>query len=260
MTAAFRCAAVSDVHGNAVALDAVLDDAGREGVDEVWALGDLVALGPDPVGVLERLAALPATRVLAGNTDRYVATGDRPRPTLEDAGTDPARLAIVVAMEARFSWTAGVVTAAGWLDWLDALPMSFRADLPDGTSVLAVHAEPGADDGAGIGAHRTDDDLRAIAEAAAADVVLAGHTHVPFDRTVDGTRLVNLGSVSNPGPPDLRASYALLTAGPTGTTIEHRRVAYDVDAVIARLERVRHPFREYLVDHFRGRVAHTGPR
>jgi Icc-related predicted phosphoesterase len=56
-----RLALLSDLHGNPIALDAVLDDiASRGSVDRFVVLGDLVAIGHDPVGVLERLVRLPA--------------------------------------------------------------------------------------------------------------------------------------------------------------------------------------------------------
>ena len=58
-----RIALLADIHGNAIALEAVLADIGREGgADAFWVLGDLVAIGPDPVGVLERLSTLTKTR------------------------------------------------------------------------------------------------------------------------------------------------------------------------------------------------------
>ncbi len=74
-------ALLSDIHGNSVELDAVLEDIKSQGdVDAYWILGDLVAIGPDPVGVLQRLSILPNARFIRGNTDRYVVTGDRPHP------------------------------------------------------------------------------------------------------------------------------------------------------------------------------------
>src|SRR5919109_4209325 len=81
-----RIALLSDIHGNSIALEAVLTDIERHGgVDAYWVLGDIVALGHDPIGVLERLAGVPNTRYTRGNTDRYVVTGDRPPPTPTDA-------------------------------------------------------------------------------------------------------------------------------------------------------------------------------
>lgn len=74
-----RTAIFSDIHGNITALEAVLADIeGSKAVDEYWILGDIVALGPAPIEVLERLTTLPYARFIRGNTDRYVYTGDRP--------------------------------------------------------------------------------------------------------------------------------------------------------------------------------------
>ena len=70
---------VSDIHGNSIALEAVIADGERIGVDEWWALGDLVALGHDPIGTLEMLASIRAS-CISGNTERYVLRGDLPHP------------------------------------------------------------------------------------------------------------------------------------------------------------------------------------
>ena len=77
-----RLALLSDLHGNPIALDAVLADIEAKGsVDGYLVLGDLVAVGHDPGCVLERLVRLPGARFVQGNTDRYVVTGQRPYPT-----------------------------------------------------------------------------------------------------------------------------------------------------------------------------------
>jgi hypothetical protein len=82
--------------------------------------------------------------------------------------------------------------------------------------------------------------------------VCVGHTHWPIDRTVAGVRVINTGSVSNPLALDLRASYALIDATKAGYRVEHRRVAYDVEAVIQAVERSRHPSGSFIISHFRG--------
>ena len=73
-----RLAILSDIHGNSIALDAVLADANALGADGFLVLGDLVAIGHDPVGVLQRLVELPNAHFVQGNTDRYTCAGDRP--------------------------------------------------------------------------------------------------------------------------------------------------------------------------------------
>jgi predicted phosphodiesterase len=249
---AVRLACISDIHGNDVALDAVLADIRRRGVDEIWALGDLVALGPHPVEVLERLTEVPSIRFLAGNTDRYTVSGDRPPPSLEEAVAEPSLVPVLAEVAASFSWTAGMVTAAGWTEWLRALPRSQHLSLPSGDELLGVHADPVQDDGEGLHPDRDAGDLRTALEGCGASIVVGGHTHLACDFVVPGVRCVNAGSVSNPRPGDLRASYALLTATAGGVGVEHPRVAYDHHAVLEGLTRQGHPAPAWIAAHFRG--------
>lgn len=248
-----RLALLSDIHGNTIALDAVLADiAAAGGVDGCWVLGDLAALGPDPVGAVERLSALPGACFVRGNTDRYTFAGDRPEPSPADVRANPALLPTALQVAAGFAWTQGALTATGWLDWLAALPLEQRLTLPDGTRLLGVHAAPGTDDGPGIHPGLADDELAALLAAAGADLVVVAHTHVMLDRTVGGVRVVNLGSISNPATADLRASYLILDADESGFRLERRRVAYDIPAVMAAIEHVRHPAAPFLLGIMRG--------
>jgi predicted phosphodiesterase len=248
-----RIALFSDIHGNAIALDAVLADIERHGgVDAYWVLGDLVAIGPDPLGVLERLANLPNTYYLRGNTERYTITDELPFPTLADAAADPRLLPLVVRVAQSFAWTRGAGAAAGWLPWLSALPSEQRLTLPGGARLLGVHAAPGTDDGDGIHPAQSDDELQALLAGCGAEIICVGHTHWPVDRSVAGMRVINLGSVSNPFPPDLRASYVLLDADASGYRLRHLRADYDREVVIEQAQRVGHPGADYITGFLRG--------
>ena len=156
------------------------------------------------------------------------------------------------AVERSFSWTRGALASGGWLDWLAELPLDVRTELDDGTRLLGVHASPGRDDGAGITPHRPDDELRAALDGANADIVFAGHTHQPTDRTIENVRAVNGGSVSNPVTDDLRASYVIVDADRDDHRLEHRRVAYDVDAFLEQVVRSGHPEADYISSFQRG--------
>jgi predicted phosphodiesterase len=241
-----RIAVFSDVHGNLPALEAVLADATAAAVEEFWVLGDLVAHGPHPDKVIRRLMDLPNARFVRGNTDRYVMTGDLP-PMIRGRAQarTPDEIELLVAVTASFSWTRGAITAAGGYEWLAGLPVQQWVTLPDGTTVLLVHASPGRDEGPGVQADMTDQELRA-AGIAVADLIFLGHTHVPLDRTVAGVRIVNLGSVSVPATPERRAMWTLLTADQDGFAIERRFSAYDIDAVVAALDEVHFPSAEWL--------------
>lgn len=250
-----RVALFSDIHGNSIALEAVLTDIEqRGGVDGYWALGDFVALGHDPIGVLERLTVLPNLVCIRGNTDRYVATEERPFPAISDAQANPRLVQQIVDMNASFAWTQGVVTAGGWFDWLAALPLDYRATLPDGSRFLGVHCAPGYDDGVGFKPSMPETSVAAALGDCAADLVCVGHTHEMMNVRVPPYHLVNLGSVSNPKAPDLRASYALLEANETGYTIVLHSVTYDLQAVIAALDAVQQPGRAYISKFMRGEI------
>jgi putative phosphoesterase len=248
-----RSAIFSDIHGNSIALDAVLRDINaRGGVDAYWVLGDLAALGPDPRGVLERVYALPNVTITRGNTDRYIAQKQLPMSNADELTQDPALVARYEQLRRNFEWTMGALALTDWLDQLAALPLEHRVVLENGTRVLCVHASPGTDDGDGIHPRQGQAEQRALVKDCGADLLFVGHTHYPMDVRVDAMRVVNLGSVSNPFAPDLRAKYTLLQSDAHGYHLEHCRVEYDRAAVIEHLARVQHPAREYIARYLRG--------
>lgn len=250
-----RIALLSDIHGNTLALERVLAEIEiNGGVDEFWVLGDLAALGYDPVGSISRLSALRNACFVRGNTDHYLVTGERPGPSLDALRNQPEKIEGALLLAAGFGWTAGALTCAGQIEWLAGLPQEFRRTLADGTRLLAVHASPGRDDGTGLWAQMSAAEIRPLLAGAEADLVLVGHTHIPFDRRIDGVRVINPGSLSNPFPPDLRAAYAVLDSGPSGVEVEFRRVAYDLESVIAETKRRKHPNADYIIRHLRGEV------
>ena len=213
-----RLAAFSDIHGNPIALDAVLADIeAKGGVDGYLVVGDLVAQGYDPVGVLEKLTVLPNARFVRGNTERYVWS----RATPYDGS--PERITARITAVQSHAWTNGVLSAAGWIAWLKSLPLEVRFTLPDGTRVLCVHARPGRDEGVHIDPVVGDAALAELLADCQADLVLVGHSHWPSQRRVAGMHAVNVSSVSNPLAPDLRAAYAIIEANDTGYEVTLHR-------------------------------------
>ena len=75
---------------------------------------------------------------------------------------------------------------------------------------------------------------------------------------IHGNSIVNVGSVSNPHPPDLWATYAVLDADQSGYQIEFKRVDYDREAVVSRLIELRHPGADWIIKHFRGQHTPFG--
>jgi predicted phosphodiesterase len=242
-----RLGIVADVHGNDVALRAVLKDAERLSVDRWWALGDLVLFGPRPAEVLELLQGLPGISMLRGNTDRYVLTGEQPAPhaTVADAAGSVGLVERYAAMAAGIAWTRGVVDQAGLLNVLIDLPAQLRLQLPSGTKILGVHASPGADDGPGIEPGITDEQLWPLLAGSDADIVIGGHTHFAADRVVGGIRALNPGSAGLPRTCGT-TSWLLLEADGDDLVVTHRSVPFDAHVVVSDLHRRRHPNAEFI--------------
>ncbi len=242
-----RLGVISDIHGVAGALRAVLDDGERLGVERWWALGDLVLFGPHPVEVLEMLAELDDVAFVAGNTDRYVLTDDQPHPhaTPEAAMVDVDLVRRYGLMAAAAAWTRGVLDQAGALGVLDALPDRQTTRLHDGTRLLGIHASPASDDGPGFDMKSTDDEIGHLLVDIDTDWVVGGHTHDPTDREVGGIRVLNPGSVGLPRRGGA-ASWMLIDSRPDRTEVEHRSAEFDVPSVVDELYRRRHPNREFI--------------
>jgi hypothetical protein len=132
--------------------------------------------------------------------------------------------------------------------------IALQAVLADGTRLLAVHASPGHDDGPAVRPQTTEDELQAMMAGCAADLVCVGHTHWPMDVAVDGVRVLNISSVSNPWPDDLRAKYAVIEADGRGYRVAFRRVDYDREAVIEQLAEMHFPAAAYIVKFLRGQI------
>src|SRR3546814_9345475 len=144
---------ISDIHGNRVGLAAVVSVGVAAVVDGWLVLGDVVAIGPEPVATLEMVCNLADVVITAGNTERYVLTKDRPPPLREDAIAQPELFDVLVEVEASFSWTRGALAACGWLGALSDWPLEVRSTLPAGPLVLGVHAAPARAAGPGLPPH-----------------------------------------------------------------------------------------------------------
>jgi diadenosine tetraphosphatase ApaH/serine/threonine PP2A family protein phosphatase len=245
-----RLAVLSDVHGNLLALEAILADIETQGEPDVYlVLGDLAAFCPWPSETLARLQELPEALFLQGNTDRYLATGRRPQSTPvrspEDWAAMPAKL---VERDANFRWTVERLSYDDY-EFLRDLPTRFDLDVPGYGRVVAVHANA-QDDETFLTPDTSDNEMRDYFSDLDARLVLYGHTHRPVDRMVDDNgvsrRIVNDGSAGLPLDGDPRPVYVLLDFTGDECAVTVRRVKYDHEAVIAELERVDHPAKAWV--------------
>jgi diadenosine tetraphosphatase ApaH/serine/threonine PP2A family protein phosphatase len=101
--------------------------------------------------------------------------------------------------------------------------------------VRFCHGAPGSDE-LTITRLTPDERLRGLLAGVDEHVVVCGHTHVQFDRAVDGIRVVNAGSVGAPYEAEPGAYWALL-----GADVELRRTAYDMEAAAAAIAATGYP-------------------
>jgi putative phosphoesterase len=215
-----RYAFFSDLHSNIFALEAVLADIDTAGVDRRYALGDLVGYAPWPNEVLDRLRE-EAIPMVMGNYDDGTGFG---RDECGCAYTHPVEKALG---ETGFAWTKANTSDANKA-WLRTFAPQIRFE-SDGLRFLLVHGSPRKINEY-LYEDKPDSTFARIAAGAEADVVVFGHTHRPYEKTVAGTRFVNDGSAGKPKDGDPRACWALLETGPAGLTVEFRRVDYDIEA------------------------------
>jgi putative phosphoesterase len=217
-----RIAAIYDVHGNLPALEAVIEEARREKIDQIVIGGDVLP-GPMPRETLAFLRGLDVpVRFLRGNGEAAVLA--------ERAGADPG-----IPEQAREAvrWVAEQLdpgherSLAGW-------PPTLRLEISGIGEVLFCHATPRSD--TELFTRLTPEDrLLPIFEGLGVPLVVCGHTHMPFDRKIGGVQVVNAGSVGMPfGKPG--ADWLLL-----GPEIELRHTEYDLNGAAERIGNTGYP-------------------
>lgn len=210
--------ALYDIHSNLPALEAVLREVEQEHPDLILVGGDIVP-GPMPRATLERLLAIGDTmRYIRGNCEREVVAafdGLPPRPGTSEEVSE------------RMHWTARQLERSQ-RDFLAQLPEQATFSVDGLGEILFCHGSPRSDEEI-ITAATPEERLREMLVGVRQHVVVCGHTHMQFDRTVDGIRIVNAGSV---GMPYGNAGAYWLLLGPE---IMLRSTVYDLEDAAARI-------------------------
>jgi putative phosphoesterase len=219
-----RVAVLSDIHGNAAALDEVRKAIRREKPDAVIVAGDLVMNGPEPAAAIDGVRELEAEGaiVVQGNTDVAVADFDFSAafPWLTDGVPDAFRAAAEWAHDELGDERLG---------WLRRLPSERRLTIEE-TMLLACHASPGSQT---QGFDQALDPSVILERVSRTDarVICCGHTHLPEVRDLGWKMIVNGGSAGYIFDGDPTASWALVVADGESLTAEIRRADFDIMAV-----------------------------
>jgi putative phosphoesterase len=225
-----RVGLISDIHGNAVALEAVLADIATKAVDEIVCLGDIAAGGPQPAQVVSSLRGLRC-HAIRGNADDWLVKG------LPAGRSEETRRLVEVV-----GWSRKEL-AADDIDYLAALPTTAFITMAGGLSLFCFHGSPRADLDRLLATTPEQELDRLFADAPEADVFAGGHTHLQLLRAYRQSLLVNPGSVglplgslvSSPGAPPLPswAEYAIVADHDGALEVTFRRVAVAVARLAA---------------------------
>jgi putative phosphoesterase len=235
-----KVAFISDIHGNAVALDAVLADIKKKEVDKIYVLGDICYRGPEPKRSLELVRSLH-TEVIKGNADEWVVRGVR-----EGEVPDKA----LELMNRERDWTVAKLDPSD-IEYLKGLPTSLGL-LIDGVQIDAFHATPDSLFEIVLPSAEDEKIDETLMKPANSQIYVYAHIHRPYIRYMKGKVVMNIGSVGLPFDGLPKASYGLVEIedGNWRTSIE--RVNVDLEKVIQLYEEVGYPNAEMMTKVIKG--------
>jgi predicted phosphodiesterase len=245
-----RTALVSDMHGNAVAFRAVLEDFERDPVDQVVCLGDTIQGGAQPAEVVALLRGLDCPVVL-GNADAFVLDAE--------AGEEETTERLLAVRE----WTREQLGADG-LAYVETFQPTVTTTLGGDRELLAFHGSPTSYD-VQIHPHFDEEEFRRLLGPPTADVLTGGHIHLQYLRRYGPAIFVNPGSVGlsydhvQPDDDyryDSFAAYARIDVGDGGgIEIAFRRVPFERNEVAAAIEESGMPGAADFAAHWRREPA-----
>jgi putative phosphoesterase len=222
-----RLAIVSDIHGNLIALDAVVADLEQRSLDRVVHGGDLALAGCQGAEVIDRVRELGWPGIV-GNTDELLW---RPEDHELRARAAPKLRPLLRLLFDEYAPVTRAALGEGRIAWLRQLPAECNRD-----GIAVVHASPGDLWRAPL-PDCEDVELAATYESLRATTVVYGHIHRPYVRRLDRLTVANSGSVGNSFDGDPRAAYLLVEDGGVAVV----RVDYDIEREIDLLMRSGYP-------------------
>lgn len=206
----FLC--ISDIHGHARALAAIIAEGKVREFQQLLVCGDLVFPGPEPLETWHLLIEHHAVCV-QGLSDRAVAAVD---PSKLVPATPDQRIRLDKLVSAKQKLGDLIVARLG------KLPLYARLPLENGDELIVVHGSP-SDPTEPFTADMTDQEILTLIGDDPADLIVCGGSHVPFHRKIDEINVVNVGSVGE-APSGNVAHGTLIDAGPFGVSLEQFEV------------------------------------
>lgn len=221
-----------DIHGNLPALTAVFADMEARGLDSLYCLGDLVGYGvwPNEVITAVRQRNIPT---IMGNYDQGVGHDS------DDCGCAYKTPEAQALGERSIAWS-NAHTSADHKAYLRQLAANIPLQLGD-LKLLLVHGSPRKVNEY-LYEDRPEASLERLLATAGVDVLVCGHTHLPYHRVLgSGRHVINAGSVGKPKDHDPRACYVTLAANGRDLSVEFIRVPYEVEKAAQAIEATEMP-------------------
>ena len=249
-----RIAVISDIHGNCVALDAVLAHLNETAPDNLVCLGDAIQGGPQPAQVVQRLRGL-ACPVVMGNADAWLLTG-------EETGDEAISSERLQTLKEIRLWSLAQLSPAD-RQFIAAFRPTVELTLADNLTLLAYHGSPHSFDDL-IFPDITQEKLAGYLRGYAADVYCGGHTPLEVGPPLRGGAPArfkprSVGSAYAPPPAKGGFSgwawgeYALLTVERGCFALTFYRIPFAVDALIASYQESGRPHASAAIAQYAGR-------
>ena len=213
----FLC--ISDIHGNASALEAVLADEALRDFHQLVVCGDHLFPGTEPLATWKLLLKYRALCV-EGLTDRAIRTF---HPEALEPKTPEDQLR-VDRLEQTVEDLGELIMAH-----LGKMPESARLPLESGAEMLIIHGSP-MDSTISFSPEMSDEELSALVASDPADTIIFGGSHAPFERQLEGVHIVGVGSVGEHVTEGF-ASATIVDSTPLGFTVHQYDVALTPEAL-----------------------------
>ena len=223
-----KIAVFSDIHGNIEALNRVLEDIKREDVDKIYCLGDLVGYGPYPNEVIDVIRDNEIETVM-GNYDQGVGFD------LDDCGCAYKTKAKQKLGDRSLAWTQREVTDEN-KEFLKSLKENIKFEAA-GKKVLLVHGSPRKINQYLFFNHPAKS-IKRMMDQYEADIMITGHTHLPYIKKIEDKIIINDGSVGKQKPFNkeqetysIEAKYIIVEVDEDSVNTELRSLPYDYEKI-----------------------------
>lgn len=228
-----KIAAISDIHGNLEALNAVINDIKKENADKIFVCGYLAVAGPNPVEVIDLLQELSSSfnmEFILGNTDEMIIKANEK----EGLNYYPGNLAMKSAVK-----QCQKALRENQKNFLASLPEKKTVEIGK-IKILLVHGSP-RNINENINPDMDLDAIKKIINGYSENIIICGHTHLPVIYNTENQTVLNCGSVGRPFTDHPEASYSIIDYPDLNSEefkIFHKYIKYENHITANKLEKL----------------------